>query len=151
MWVMTSFGIFMPSLRPAEHVPKGDERLLQIRARRHRELAILKAEYMPEAGEIIYMRKTDYEYRIYCTHEEWALVMARLAMDIDYVKFKDTTSRYNDEKLHSAYLRIWSLLYVTFSTNKLFDRNWTNYRSENSKPKKKRRGKTGNPREDVAA
>lgn len=120
MWIMTSFGIFMPSLRPAEHVPKGDERLLQIRARRHRELVILRREYMPDAGEIIHLKNTDYEYRIYCTHDDWALAMARMAHDIDYVKFKDTTKRYHDDQLHNAYIRIWSLLYGMFSTNKVF-------------------------------
>lgn len=139
MWVMTSFGIFMPSLRPAEHVPAGDQRLLQIRARRHRELAILKHEYMPNAGEIIHLPFTDYEYRIYCTHEEWAQVMAQLARDIDYVKFKDTTSRYKDDKLHTAYLRIWNTLYTMFSTNSVFDVKFT----APVKGKKNRKGKKG--------
>lgn len=123
MWIMTSFGIFMPSLRPEEHVPAGDERKLQIRARRERELRILISEYMPDrtAADIVHLPFTDYEFRVYCTHAEWAQVMAKLAMDIDYVKFKDTTSRWNDAKLHTAYLRIWSTLYDMFSTNRTFD------------------------------
>lgn len=123
MWVMTSFGIFMPSMRPSEHVDEGDDRLIQIRARRRRELAILIDEYMPQytVNDIVYLRFTDYEYRVYCTHAEFGKVMEQLALNIDYVKFKDTTKRYNDSKLHVAYLKIWNLLYREFSTNNVFD------------------------------
>lgn len=147
MWVMTSFGIFMPSLRPEEHVPAGDERKLQIRARRERELLILKELYMKDAGEIVHLPNTDYEFRIYCTHQEWANVMAQLALDIDYVKFKDTTDRWNDARLHAAYLRIWGILYDMFSTNRVFSRPVSS-RSHGKKGKKGRKHRWDDDRGD---
>jgi hypothetical protein len=122
MWVMTSWGILMPGLRPADTVPAGDNRLIQIRARRKGDLVRLKKMYMPQLGEIIYLSFTDYEYRVYCTHEEWAEALYLIAMDMNYVKFKETTEEYADSKLHAAYNAIWGLLYDRFSTNRYLDK-----------------------------
>lgn len=117
MWVMTSFGVLMPSVRPAGTIPAGDNRLIQVRARRKRELIILKAEYLPELGDIIEIPYSDYEYRAYCTHEQWAAALAKISMDIDYTKFKPTTeSKYNDPQLHSLYNKIWGVFFNTIST-----------------------------------
>lgn len=123
MWVMTSYGIFMPSMRPADHTPKDDDRIMQIRARRRVELQRL-CKVHPTLGftssDIEYTDFTDYEYRIYCTRAQLALWLHDEGAAIDYVKFKDTTKRWNDEKLHTAYIKIWGLLYEMFSTNKMF-------------------------------
>lgn len=121
MWVMASFGILMPSVRPEGTIPEGDDRAIQIRVRRLVELERLKALYMPEMGEVIFMPNTDYEYRTYCTHAQLGEVLARIAMDIDYTKFKPTTERHGDSKLHAAYNSIWSILYDRFSTNRYLE------------------------------
>lgn len=121
MWVLTSFGAFMPALRHKEDVAPGDERQLQVRARRERDLLRLKTLYMPDMGKIVRNAGTDYEVRIYCTHTEWADVMQRMSMDIDYASFKNTTDRWKDDQLHTAYLRVWSTLYSVLGTRKAFD------------------------------
>lgn len=121
MWIMTSFGILMPSLRPADTVSDGDEKTMQIRTRRRKELEILREEFMPELGEIIFMPHTDYEYRTYCTPQEWSDALTRITLAIDYTKFKPTTERYKDNELHKAYNEIWSVLYRRFSTNRYLD------------------------------
>lgn len=117
MWVFTSFGVLMPSVRPAGTVPAGDDRLIQVRTRRKRELVILKAEYLPELGDIIEIPYSDYEYRAYCTHAQWAAAVAAISMDIDYTKFKPTTeSKYRDPQLHSLYNKVWSVFFNEVST-----------------------------------
>lgn len=117
MWVFTPFGILMPSLRPPHTVPADDDRLLQVRARRQKDLLILRHEYLPELGEVIEIPYSDYEYRAYCTHEQWAAALTQMSMDIDYVKFKPTTEdKYHDAQLHSVYNRVWGTLFHTVST-----------------------------------
>lgn len=117
MWVMTSFGILMPAIRPAHTVPAGDQQTMQIRARRARDLDILRTVYMGTAlGPTIRLPKTDYEYRAYCTPHAFGLALAQLAVEIDYTKFKPTTSRYRDHRLHETYNAIWSVVIGRLST-----------------------------------
>lgn len=119
MWAMTSFGILMPAIRPPHTVAFGDDRTMQIRARRARELDILRAKYMPgKLGPNLHTPDKDYEYRAYCTPEAFALAMARMVTEIDYLKFKPTTDRYADNDLHSCYNRIWSVVLNELSTDK---------------------------------
>lgn len=126
MWVMTSFGIFMPGLRPEGTVPEGDNRVLQVRARRKIDLERLRDLYMgDELGEPISLKHTDYEWRAYCTLEAWGRALAKIGEDIDYVKFKETAEKkFNDHDLHSAYLKIWSSLFSHFSTQAHQDDYW---------------------------
>jgi len=127
MWVMTSFGILMPSLRPEGTVPEGDDRTLQIRTRRRKDLEILRKEYMgDDLGEIIAIPNTDYEYRAYCTHEAFGKALAKITMDIDFVKFKPTTeTKYKDNELHSLYNSIWATVFSQLSTPDHQDSYWT--------------------------
>jgi hypothetical protein len=115
MWTLTNFGAFSTTLRDAKDVKNGDERLLQVRARRAKHLRELKNRYMPSAGEVVRLRHRDYEFRIYCTHDDWALAVARMAQDINYGNFKDSVE---DHDLHRAYMRVWSALYDALATNK---------------------------------
>lgn len=131
MWVMTSFGILMPSLRPAETIPAGDDRTIQIRTRRESELLWLKALYFKDMEEIVFYPHTDYEYRTYCTPDKLAEVLGAIARDIDYTKFKPTTEIFGEKKLHNVYNRIWGILYDEFSTNRYLDQKhdeWFKYR-----------------------
>ncbi len=140
MWLMTSFGILMPSLRPEKYTPDWDDRKLQIRARRSKDLDILRAEYMKGSlGGTIYTPDKDYEYRAYCTHEAWAIACMKLMMEIDYVKFKPTTDRYRDHRLHSVYNRIWGVVIADLSTKHHRDEylhsrrpGWTDYKVPSS-------------------
>lgn len=48
----------------------------------------------------------DYEYRVYLTPDEWAMVMARIALDLDYRNFKSWTTK-NSPKQHALAHAIW--------------------------------------------
>lgn len=109
MWLMTSFGILMPSDR-TRFTPEGDPRTLQVRCRRSRPLEILKALYLPDLGEIEHTPTFDYNYRAYCTPQQFADAASKIALDIDYEKFKPTTVRYDDSKLHEVYNAIWGVM-----------------------------------------
>ncbi len=125
-WIMTSFGILMPAIRPPQTVEKGDDRTLQIRCRREQELTILRAQYMPRTlGPTIHTPKFDYEYRAYCTPESFALAMARLITEIDYLKFKPTVKdRYHDDELYQTYNAIWSVVSHRLSDWSQQERYW---------------------------
>lgn len=117
MWVMTSFGVLMPSLRPPNTVAEGDTQTLQVRSRRRKDLEILRDEYMGDAlGPILGNEDfpadhppMDYNFRAYCTPEAFGTALTKITADIDYEKFKPTTeSKYKDVELHSVYNSIWS-------------------------------------------
>jgi hypothetical protein len=116
MWTLTNFGAFSTTLRDVKSVPRGDDRLLQVRARRAKHLLELKNRYMPMVGEIVRKPDRDYEFRFYCTHDDWALAVARMAQDINYGNFKNSVK---DRDLHDAYIRVWSALYNALATNKI--------------------------------
>lgn len=115
MWTLTNFGAFSTTLRDVKNVKNGDDRLLQVRARRAKHLRELKIRYLPSAGDIVRLRHCDYEFRFYCTHDDWSLAVARMAQDIDYGNFKNSVE---DKELHDAYIRVWSALYNALATNK---------------------------------
>jgi hypothetical protein len=128
MWVMTSFGILMPAIRPAHTILAGDERTMQIRTRRARDLDILRARYMPTTlGANIHTPDKDYEYRAYCTPHAFALALAAITVEIDYLKFKPTTEKkFGDRELHDTYNAIWSTVLYHLSTPKHRHDYWVN-------------------------
>lgn len=137
MWIFTSFGVLMPSERPAETFDATtDDRVIQIRTRSRVHLERLKeGGFFPEMGEIVFFPNTDYEFRTYCTRAQLAAIMARLSMDIDYTKFKPTTEdKWSDRKLHDLYNAVWGLFYARYSTNRYL---------EQKMPKKPRKGGNG--------
>lgn len=112
MWIFTSFGAFMPALRPPETVPDGDVAVLQIRARRQVDLTRLRRHYMPELERTYRIPGSDYQYRAHCTRADLASAMVRITLDIDYVKFKPTTvDVWRDHDLHDVYLNVWQVVY----------------------------------------
>lgn len=120
MLVVTTFGIFIPSLRtdsPAKGEPE-----LQIRSRRKSDLDQLRKRYMGKAlGRTIYGRgQTDYQYRAYCTRLAWAEALAGIALDIDYLSAKHAVE--GDKDLEKANVRIWSVLLDLFPTGSRYDR-----------------------------
>lgn len=123
MWIMTHFGILMPGLRPADTVLPGDNRTIQIRARRARDLNFLRDHFAPYLGPTLHLRGHDYQYRVYCRQDELADIMAKLALDVDYVHFKETASTFHgDEKLHSVYMRIWGVVLDAFEQGSIYAR-----------------------------
>lgn len=137
MWVMTHFGILMPSLRPIETFdPAVDDRHIQVRARRSRELNYLRRNYAPWLGDTIFIGDTDYQYRAYCTHAQLGDIMTQLSLEIDYVKFKPTTDRHNDTTLHSVYNRIWSVVLGAWPAGSSYDEPWPPAKARGKRTKK---------------
>lgn len=119
MWIMTSFGAFAPALRKPGTRPASDPREIQVRARVETHLDLLRHLYMPDTlGPTIRSAGTDYEFRAYCTRQDWADALARMALETDYHSFKDTTRRFpaTDRQLHSLYLKMWSLILKELGT-----------------------------------
>lgn len=125
MWNMTSFGILMPATRPTDSIKVGDDRTMQIRARRAKDLDILRAQYMQKTlGPTIYTPRFDYQYRAYCTPHAYAIAMMQMILEINYGKFKPTTERYADTELHDLYNRIWGVVMAELSSPKGQTQHW---------------------------
>lgn len=110
MWICTGFGMFMPVLRAPELFNEGDDpaQTIQIRARRRKELTMLRKLYMPELGKTVATPNRDYQFRAYCTPEVASAGFAKAIAEINYEHFKETTETvYSDKLLHDVYMRIW--------------------------------------------
>lgn len=113
MFVFNSEGAYFPALRPpGTFNPEKDPRVLQVRARRRGDLERLREHYLPELGKTIRLKQTDYQYRAYCTPAQWGQALARMAEEIDYVKFKDTAK---DDQLHDTLLGVWTTVFSRMS------------------------------------
>jgi hypothetical protein len=104
MWILTKYGAFMPALRPPATVAEGDLQVVQVRARRRADLEKLRERHLPELGKVYRIPRSDYQWRANCSHQELAVAVARIALEIDYVSFKDNAE---DNDLHDAYMRVW--------------------------------------------
>lgn len=129
MWAMTPFGILMPAIRPPKTVKPGDSRTLQIRARRAKDLDILRASYMRGSlGPNIFTPEMDYEVRAYCEPAAFGLALAQMVMEIDYLKFKPTTeSKFADAELHACYNGIWGVVMAKLSSKTHQESYWSKY------------------------
>lgn len=86
--------------------PTGEGRLC-VRARTRGDLERLRRRYCPQLTLAVKDAGTDYEWRAYCTPEEWAEAAARLALAVDYPNMKDRVT--NDHR-HDVYLDVWVAL-----------------------------------------
>lgn len=121
MWIMATRGALMPSLRDPKTIPAGDDRFIQVRARRRSDLEWFRRLYCPELGPTVVNAGTDYEVRAYCTHVALGAAVARMVLDIDYRSFKSVSEDvHGDKKLHDAYVRVWWALYDGLSTRRAF-------------------------------
>lgn len=116
MWICTPFGILMPALRPPHTVPKGDKRLLQVRARERAYLDTFRDRYCSDLGKTQHFPNHDYPWKAYVSHRDLAMAVAEMTLDIDYEKFKPTTetkrglkSKELAKRLHNCYSSMWSV------------------------------------------
>ena len=119
MWIMTPFGILMPSALPKDIGLELGDWDLQVRSREHAALKYLKKRYM-NAGtcsRIVNTPNLDYEYRVYTKKIWFADAMDEMIDDIDYEKFKPTTSRkgMGGNKLHNVYNEMWYSYFRAYS------------------------------------
>lgn len=108
-WLFTQYGVLMPSLRPPGTVPVGDNRTIQVRARRAEHLDILREETMgDELGPTVELTDSDYEFRAYCTPEALGRAFYQIAVGISDVKFKPgVKEKYGDQDLYEVYNAVW--------------------------------------------
>lgn len=125
MMIGTSFGVFYPTLRSPKTIAEGDDRTVQIRARRRSDLEMLREHYIPNMGETLAFKNSDYQFRAFCTPDELANALARLALDMDYTAFKHTpVDRYRDTRLLHLYEAFWSAHLRAFPSGSVYSRSW---------------------------
>lgn len=115
VWLCTPFGILMPSLRPAGHIPAGDPRTLQVRTRRAEYLDAFRDRYCPELGASEHHPDHDYPWKAPVTPDALAVAVGRLIIQTDSEKFKplaEGPKGLKDRKLarglHACYNAMWS-------------------------------------------
>lgn len=115
MWLCTPGGVYMPGLIPTNHIPADHpERVLQVRTRRRVDLERLSGYMGDTLGEILESPGMDYNFRAYCSLEAWATACYKMAMDIDYIKFKEQSEKKfpgpDGKLLHDVYTSMWGTL-----------------------------------------
>ena len=115
LWIMTPFGILMPSRRPADLVAEGDDRTLQVRARHQEYLDKFREVFCPELGESEHHPDQDYPWKAAVSPDDLARAVSRMVLEIDSEKFKPLAedSKYAlpgklGRDLHSQYNAMWS-------------------------------------------
>jgi len=99
MWVMTSIGFFSATESPTV------KNHLQVRARCRADLEAL-LDRMDARNKVIRTPKADYLWRIVVRPRTWARWLSTLALDIDYLNFKDEVKRGNPGRA-KTYEKVW--------------------------------------------
>lgn len=118
MWIMTGQGVYMPATIPMTVRRELDLPLdwdLQVRARDRKALTKVRKQMIArncEVSAIVNTRHMDYEYRFYCSSDDYGALIAAQIREIDYDKFKPTTERKGGggPRLHSLYNRLWGVI-----------------------------------------
>lgn len=103
MWLLTPIGFFSAVRKPGDST-------LTVRARVAGDLDSLRARYLPRLSPVDAHGGTDYPFRARCTQEEWAMALARMALDIDYGNFKSEVAKRQGPARAHVYSKVWSAL-----------------------------------------
>lgn len=105
MWLFTKCGFFSVT----QSTQRRD--LIQIRARREKDLQALKDQYPHlDRSPILETPAADYRFRIVVQRWKWETVAAKLTADIDYSNFKGKIAQIPNQRDKSNMLHdIWSL------------------------------------------
>jgi len=104
MWILTPFGFFSVVQK------EGDDNL-SVRARVHSDLQNLIQQYLPKPQPIQTGGHTDYPYRIFVSHTEWAQALTKIANDIDFPNFKRKVKSQQGPIRSKIYGNVWHELY----------------------------------------
>ncbi len=99
MWLMTKYGFF------SAVEDRDNDGVVIVRARDTGDI-----ENLSEMLNIdyFYTPTADYPYRLRCSKEAWADVVARWASQIDYDNFKDAVKRSGQIRHANAYGQVWA-------------------------------------------
>ena len=101
MWLFSTSGFYTV----VEH--RDQPGTLIVRARVKKDLATLKDKYMPDMGKITYHKDYDYPYRGFISKEGFGAGLAKMALDIDYEKFKEAVRKTQGSKRAGLYTEVW--------------------------------------------
>ena len=107
MWIATTIGFYSVVQKPSEN-------RLTIRSRSKADLLRIKETVLPEMSEIQSGGGTDYPYRAWCQHDQWAKALALLAQDIDYPNFKSEVKKQRGAVRARIYSQVWEVLWDIF-------------------------------------
>lgn len=124
MIVGLEFGFYVPALIPVEHRTPGDDRILQVRTRRAVDLDRLRESYLPDLGETVVLKGgSDFQFRAYCTLEQWGLALYWASLDIDYINEKNgAKTKYHDGPLYNLFEKIWTAALTSFPRGSVYER-----------------------------
>lgn len=107
MMLATNFGVYEICQRHAKFIDVGDDRDMEIRARDASHLEMLRDATTADLGETLAILDgtADFPYRAFITRMELGILMANLALRIDYVQFKKDAVT---TKLHNLLSRFWT-------------------------------------------
>lgn len=81
-----------------------------MRARVRDDLDSLRGRYLPDLSRTRSFEGSDYEFRGHCRSEQWAVALARMAMDTHYGNFKAEVERVQGPARARVYGRIWQVM-----------------------------------------
>ena len=109
VWLNLPIGAYAIAHRWPGTIEEGDDRDIMVRCRKKVYLDRLRQQFLPELGKDVGKdgKGTDYGHRAYCTADQLAKAMARMALSIDSTSFKEHAL---DDDLHNVYMSMWSSL-----------------------------------------
>jgi hypothetical protein len=117
MWIFTRYGFFSAVCAKHNHGQAGmpaDPDRVMIRARAEDHLRRLQTRFPLLAGaEIQTFPHADYAYRIFAPKDDWAAIMAQIALELDYDNFKEEVERYQEgagADYTKALHEVWSVM-----------------------------------------
>lgn len=107
MLLATNWGVYEFGKRDPQFIEDGDSRDMQIRARDIKHLHELQDRFS-FVEDVVYLGwgVADFQYRVYLTQANLAIIMATLAFEVDYIRFKEGAR--GDRKLYSLLSRMWT-------------------------------------------
>ena len=103
MWLFTNFGFFSV-------VQKFGTDYLTVRARVQGDLDNLRAKYLPHLSATQAKGGNDYTWRATVSHADFAAVLGKIAMDLDYANFKNEVAARQGKVRADRYHDVWSTL-----------------------------------------
>lgn len=107
MWLLTPIGFFSVVQKASDVAAD----TLTVRARVKGDLQALRAQYLPDLGEITESKTNDYRFRAVASRADVIAAMAALVQDLSYSNFKSQVAKVQGAARADLYHDVWSALY----------------------------------------